>query len=457
MTQHPHSPSLAGLSAQIQTGALDPVALAKETLEKIGTHGDQSIFTTMTEGRALEEAKAASERIRSGRSLGLLDGIPIAWKDLFDLRGLPTTAGSIVLQNAPPADRDAGVVDRLARVGMVTVGRVNMSEFAFSGLGINPHYGTPENPRAQGQARIPGGSSSGSAAAVAGGLVPVSVGTDTGGSVRIPAAFTGIVGYKASRGRYPMEGVFPLARSLDSLGPLCRSAQDAVWVDAAMRGSAPPVLTPGLRPSDVTLVIPETVVFDDCEAEVIAAFEAAVARLQGAGVRVRRQAFPAFQAIFDIMRRHGPLVTAEASVLHEERLAGPDAESMDPRVVARTRLGERTTLADYLKILDARARLIDEVAQMIGRGEIIAYPTVAHVAPLTQPLLEDDDLFVKINGLTLRNTSIGNFLDWCGISIPCGKGAASMPVGFLLSGLFGQDESLLQVALMLEQVIRAEA
>jgi aspartyl-tRNA(Asn)/glutamyl-tRNA(Gln) amidotransferase subunit A len=453
MTERQAMRSLAGLSALVQTGTLDPVALAEETLDAISACDDRSIFLAVTAGRAMEEAEAASRRIRSGRSLGLLDGLPIAWKDLFDMKGMPTPAGSVVLADAAPAADDATVVAALADAGMVSVGRVNMSEFAFSGIGINPHYGTPRNPAASDADRVPGGSSSGSAAAVAAGLVPVSIGTDTGGSVRIPAAFTGIVGYKASRGRYPMKGVFPLSKSLDSLGPLCRSVRDAVWVDAAMRGQAPLPVS-AMAMSDVTLVIPRTVVFDDIEKEVGVAFEDAVARLEKAGVRTRRQDFPAFSQIFDIMGRHGPLVTAEAFVLHRERLAGPAADRMDQRVAARARLGERTTLFDYIDMLDARERLIADVEAMVGPGELIAYPTVSHVAPLTAPLVEDDELFVRTNARTLRNTLIGNFLDWCGISIPCGTGAASMPVGFLLSGTGRRDDHLLSVGLALEATIR---
>ena len=186
--------SIAQLSVLLQSGALDPVAVLEETLGAVEAYPDKAVFTVLTKERARAEAEASRRRLREGRSLGVLDGVPIAWKDLFDMAGLPTTAGSRVLADAAPAERDAAVVRALAGAGMVSIGRVNMSEFAFSGLGINPHYGTPRNPAAPaGEHRIPGGSSSGSAAAVAAGLVPVSIGTDTGGSVRIPAAFTGIV------------------------------------------------------------------------------------------------------------------------------------------------------------------------------------------------------------------------------------------------------------------------
>ncbi|MGO4657157.1 amidase, partial [Ensifer sp. 2YAB10] len=363
--------TLASLSVLVQSGKLDPVDLAKETYAAIDAHGDYAIFVELTPERATRHAEAASRRLRAGRSLGMLDGLPVAWKDLFDTAGNVTTAGSTVLQANAPATADAPVVATVAAAGMVSVGRTNMSEFAFSGLGINPHHGTPRNPAASDVERIPGGSSSGSAVAVAAGLVPAAIGTDTGGSVRIPAAMTGIVGYKATRGRYAMKGVYPLAESLDSLGPLCHTVQDAVWVDAAMHGlTAPTVRRADL--SGVALVIPETVVFDDAEPEVVETFEDAIKRLEKAGVAVSRRAFPAFSAVFGLMARHGALVTAEAYALHRERLAGPEANAIDPRVVARIRLGEKITMPDYIALLDARDQLIHETVDSLRPNELIA-------------------------------------------------------------------------------------
>ncbi|TCL74847.1 amidase [Rhizobium sp. BK251] len=447
--------SVAQLSALIQSGAADPVEVTDAVLEAIANYADKAVFVTLLEDRARQEAAAASKRLKEGRSLGLLDGIPLAWKDLFDTEGVTTTAGSKVLAPAAPAASDADVVAALQSAGMVTVGRTNMSEFAFSGLGINPHYGTPKNPRSTDVARIPGGSSSGAGVAVAAGLVPVAMGTDTGGSVRIPAALNGIVGYKATRGRYSMSGVFPLAGSLDSLGPLCRTVQDTIWVDAAMRGfSTPSIARRPIR--GLEIVVPAEVVFDGAEAGVVAAFEAAVERLSATGAVVTRVSIPAFEEIFALAGQHGPLVTAEAHALHRERLAGPEAASMDPRVVARTRLGEKTTVPGYVALLEARARLVADVERLVG-DRLIAFPTVAHVAPPLEPLIADDDLFFATNGRTLRNTSIGNFLDWCGVSIPCGTGDAGMPVGFLLSATANRDEALLSVALAAEAVIRGEA
>lgn len=454
MTGQPRS--IAQLSVLLQSGALDPVELAQQTLRAIRNFPDRAIFIQLLGERALSEAEAARRRIREGRSLGLLDGVPVAWKDLFDVNGLPTTAGSRVLATAEPARADAVVVQALAGAGMVSVGRVNMSEFAFSGLGINPHYGTPRNPASpEGEHRIPGGSSSGSGVAVAAGLVPVSIGTDTGGSVRIPAAFNGIVGYKATRGRYSMDGVYPLAKSLDSLGPLCRTVQDAIWVDAAMRGLPAAGGQARPLPSELSFVIPQTVFFDEAEPNVIAAFEAAVARLASAGTRIRREAFPEFTEIFELMARHGALVTAEAFVLHRSRILGSEAEQMDQRVVKRTALGAKITLPDYVEMLDARARLIRSFEARMGPDDILLSPTLPHVAPLIGPLVEDEELFFRMNAKTLRNTLIGNFLDWCGVSLPCGTGADGMPVGLLLSGTRGSDEKVLASASTVERLLEA--
>lgn len=455
MSQVTAGKSVSQLSALLQSGALDPQALAEQTFDAIRSHPDQAIFISLTEQRATAEATAASRRILDGRSLGLLDGIPIAWKDLFAIKGIPTTAGSVVMADAEPEQADADVVAALAAAGMVGVGRVNMSEFAFSGLGINPHYGTPHNPASRDVPRLPGGSSSGSAVAVAAGLVPVAMGTDTGGSIRIPAAFNGIVGYKATRGRYLMKGVFPLATSLDSLGPLCRTVQDAVWIDSAMRG----LTAPAIRHATIeglSLVVPETVVFDGIEDGVLAAFEAALARLVKAGAVVRRQAFPIFSEIFQLQQQHGPLVTAEAFALHRHRLSGADADRMDRRVVARARLGANITMTGYIDLLNARERLIAAMVASVGPNEILAAPTLPHVAPPIAPLIDDDDLFIQTNAKTLRNTLIGNFLDGCGISIPCGRGNAGMPVGLLLSGRPHADDHLLSVGLAAEAIVRQE-
>ncbi len=447
--------SATRLAALYALGAASPESVCESTLQAIRAADDPAIFTVLTEERAREEAAAAAARLREGRSKGPLDGVPVAWKDLFDVTGLATTAGSRVLADSPPASADAPVVARLAAAGMVCVGRVNMTEFAFSGIGINPHYGTPCNPHGDAKPRIPGGSSSGSAVAVASFLVPVAIGTDTGGSVRIPAALNGIVGFKASGGRYPMQGVYPLARSLDTLGVLCHSTEDAVLVDAGMRGALVPVAR-RRPPKGVRLVVPENVVFDEAEPSVVANFEAALARLAAAGVTVERRRLPVFDEILALYQRHGALVTAEAYHQLRPLLEGPAAGRMDPRVVTRARLGAKITAADYCELALRRAEMVAAARALFDGDSFVAFPTVPHVAPPIADLESDFDLFVRINARTLRNTMLGNFLDWCGVSVPSGADADGLPTGLLISGAPGGDDALLSFVLGCEAEIRGD-
>lgn len=445
--------SVSEISRLFQSGRLDPIAFLEETLDAIQSNEDQTIFTLLTKDRAMSEATKASARLRSGQSLGLLDGIVTAHKDLFDIAGYPTTSGSKLLLSSALKPDDSAVVQNLKQAGVVTVGRTNMSEFAFSGLGINPHYGTPKNPNDRAKARLPGGSSSGAGVAVASGLLPFAMGTDTGGSIRIPAAFNGIIGYKATRGRYDMTGVFPLAESLDSLGPLCRTVEDAIFIDAAMRGVSKPNVDIASLVGQ-RFVIPETIMFDDIETEVADAFEAAVGPLVDAGAIVRRAPFPSFKSIFDLIASHGALVTAEAFALHQKRLSSDASSQIDHRVVQRIRLGEKMTLPDYLFVQKCRQLMIREMETLVGRDELLLSPTLPHVAPEIAPLLADDAAFFAMNGKTLRNTQIGNFLDWCAVSIPCGYGAHNLPVGLSIAALPGRDEQLLSVAHAAEPVVR---
>jgi aspartyl-tRNA(Asn)/glutamyl-tRNA(Gln) amidotransferase subunit A len=338
---------------------------------------------------------------------------------------------------------------------MVCVGRVNMTEFAYSGIGLNPHFGTPHNPHGSDEPRAPGGSSSGSAVAVARGLVPVSIGSDTGGSVRIPAAFNGIVGYKSSGGRYRMDGIFPLSRTLDTLGVLARSVTDAALVDAALRG----VPVPAARPRTLVgqrILVPRNVVFDEVELLVADNFEAALGRLSAAGAVVERMRLPVFDEIMALVARHGAIAAAEAYVLHRERVEGPDADAMDRRVVSRVRLGAKMSVVDYVTLLQARQRLIAEAASLFAGGAVVAFPTVVHTAPRIADLEADDELFGRINSRTLRNTMLGNFLDWCGISVPTGTDDAGLPTALLVSAAPGADDDLLSLGLSAEAVIRGE-
>jgi aspartyl-tRNA(Asn)/glutamyl-tRNA(Gln) amidotransferase subunit A len=447
----PH-PTAAELGADLRAGRRDPLDLLEETLEKVAAYPDKAVFTEMTAARARREAAAARGRLRSGFALSPLDGVPLAWKDLFDVEGRTTTAGSRVLASNPPATQDAALLQAAGRAGMVTLGLVNMSEFAFSGLGLNPHFGTPRNPCDPEVARAPGGSSSGSAVAVAAGLVSAAIGTDTGGSVRVPASFNGLVGYKSSTGRYPMEGVFPLSRTLDTLGPLAHTVEDCALIDAALRGEIAPKAR-RLPASDLRLVVPTNVVFDGAEPAVVANFEAALSRLAAAGARVERRPLKALDGVLEALARNGALVNAEALHVHRQRVAGPQADDIDRRVVKRIRLAETMLAVDLVDLLFARGQLIAQAGAEIGDA-YVAYPTTAHVAPPLAPLEADDDLFAATNMKTLRNTMLGNFLDWCGVALPSGRDGDGMPTSFLLSATHGGDEAVLSAALTAEPYVR---
>lgn len=442
----------SALASDLRAGKRDPLDLLDEVFARISEVGDKAIFTETLRPRAEAEARAARERLRAGNPASLLDGVPVAWKDLFDLKGRVTTAGSVVLASNPPAAQDAALVNAGARAGLVTVGALNMTEFAFSGIGLNPHFGTPRNPNGTGPARSPGGSSSASGVVVANDIVPIAFGTDTGGSIRIPAAFNGVVGYKTSTGHYPMAGVFPLSRTLDTLGPLAHNVEDCVLADTVLRGlQAPEVQAAPVTALD--FVIPDSVMLDTLSPAVAANFASAVTRLEQAGARVRRIALPELAETLDLITHRAVLVAVEALDVHRDRLHGPDAARMDARVVRRIMNAASTSAVDLAILLRERKRLIAAVAAQIGNALLIC-PTTPTVAMQIAPLEADQEVFFRHNGLTLRNTSLGNFLDWCGLSIPNGFDADAMPTGFLISAQHGRDKAVLSAGLAIEQIVR---
>lgn len=452
----PRAATALGLAARFRDGTTDPVAAAEAALAAARA-GDPATFTVLTPERAMREAAASRDRHKAGTPFGPLDGVPVAWKDLFDLQGLATTAGSRVLADAPPAAGDAEVVRRMTAAGAVCVGRTNMTEFAFSGLGLNPHFGTPASPCSpEGSPRIPGGSSSGSAVAVAAGIVPVAIGSDTSGSVRIPAAFNGIVGFKPSSGRYPMDGVYPLARSLDTVGAFAATMADVLAVDAVLAEPAAPSAVPGAA-IGARLVVPTNVVFDGAEPAVVAAFEAALARLTAAGVAIERRPLPVLDEILALFAATGTLVVAEAYEVLGDLVETPEtAARIDHRVVVRARLGAKLAAGARDTLLAARSRLCRAAADALGEA-FVAFPTVPIVAPEIAPLAADEEVFFRVNALVLRNTMLASFLDWCGVSLPCGTDPAGLPVGFLLNGPPGGDGRLLGLAAGLEPIIRGAA
>ena len=442
--------TVAALSRAYLLGEADPVAVTETCLARIEAAKDASVFLAVTADRARAEAKASRERWKAGRPASPVDGVPLAWKDLFDMRGVVTTAGSALFRHAPPADADSPVVSNLATAGMVSVGKVNLTEFAFSSLGLNPHYGTCANPHDPVTPRAPGGSSSGSAVAVAAGLVPVAIGSDTGGSVRIPAAFNGLVGAKSSEGRIDKTGVFPLSYTLDTVGPLCRSVEDAILLDAAMRGTEPTVRRAPL--AGLSFVVCESVVFDDVEPAVAEAVEAAVLRLEAAGAKVTAMRLPIIEEAVRAMTENGAFAAAEAYHFHKDRIDGPEVEEIDGRVVARILGGKKMSAADLITIHHARAQLMARLPQVLD-GALMLSPTVAHVAPEIAPLDADPELFSKVNLKTLRNTMIGNFLNMPGVALPAAS-PSPMPVSLLVSGIANDDERVLGAAWAIEETVR---
>ncbi|HKH17753.1 MAG TPA: amidase family protein [Solirubrobacteraceae bacterium] len=444
------------LGRRLAAGELDPVALAERSLARARDAG--CAFTAVTESRALREAGESAARLGAGAPLSPLDGVPLAWKDLIDVAGVPTTAASALRRDAPRARADAPVVARLAAAGMVCAGKTNLTEFAYSGLGLNPHFGTPRNPRGSGPARIPGGSSSGSAVAVATGVVPCAIGTDTSGSIRVPAAFCGLVGFKPTAARVERAGVLALAPSLDSVGPLTTSVADAIVLDALLRGA--PVVLDALRgapaghdlaAAPLRLVVPHGDLVDDVEPAVAAAFAEALSALAGSAV-IERRPLAAVEAARTLLDRHGSLVAHEAWRVHRALLDSPDAERLDRRVLRRLRDGRALPPQDHDALLRERPRLQAELAAELG-GAFAAWPTVPHAAPELEPLERDDELFARINLSTLGSTMPASFLDMPGVALPIGEDPAGLPLSLLLSGPPGSDDRVLAAALAAEAAL----
>ncbi len=432
----------AQLGRAMRDKKTDPVEVVEHFIGRIADHPDQSVFITVTAERAREEARASAARYEKDHPLGPLDGVPVAWKDLVDVRGATTTCASDLFRDRDPADDDAPVVKNCAAAGMVVLGKVNLTEFAFSGLGLNPHYGTPVNPHSGAVPRAPGGSSSGSAVSVAAGLAPIAIGTDTGGSVRIPAAFNGLVGYKSSQGHISKERVQPLSLTLDTIGPLGKSVEDCVLMERALRQQL--VVVPraaGL--ADLTLVVPENLVFEEAQDAVIANFEAALSALSAAGVTVARRRFDVFDAMLESSVAHGTLATAEAFYALGACVDGPDGSRMDRRVVSRIERGRDQSAADYIAILETRRTLNQQLGAEMEGPTFLVMPTVAITAPEIAPLEADDDVFHSTNMTALRNTMVGNYFDLPGFTIPSGMDADGLPTGILFNGFTGQDELLM--------------
>jgi aspartyl-tRNA(Asn)/glutamyl-tRNA(Gln) amidotransferase subunit A len=399
-----------------------------------------------------EQARAAADYLdtmrRQGAAPSRFAGIPVSVKDLFDIAGDVTTAGSVALRDAPAAARDAPAVARIRAAGLIPIGRTNMTEFAFSGIGINPHYDTPRNPYDRATGRMPGGSSSGAAVSVADGMAIGALGTDTGGSCRIPAAVCGIVGYKPTAKRIPTGGVLPLSFTLDSVGPLAPTVACCAALDAIMAGEEPDDLLP-FRVDGLRLAAPQTMVLDDMDSTVAGVYAGALSRLSKAGARIVDLPLTEFNDIAALNRRGG-FAASEAYAWHHKLIAAKGAQ-YDPRVLVRIMRGKDQDATHYIELMRARADLIRRVAAISGQYDALVMPTVPVVAP-SLASLEAEETFRTVNLAVLRNTTIANVLDRCAISIPCHRGGDA-PVGLMLVGEHGADRHLFSIAAAIEQVV----
>ena len=435
----------------LNQGAATAVQLTESALTRATQGEGPQVFTRVFHDSAMAEARASDTLRAAGLTRSPLEGLPISVKDLFDIEGLPTLAGSKLLANAQPAQATAQVVQRLRRAGAVIVGSTNMTEFAYSGLGLNPHYGTPRNAWARdedgpGSGRIPGGSSSGAAISVTDGMAIAAIGSDTGGSVRIPSALNGLTGFKPTARRVSMQGVLPLSANLDSIGPLAPSVRCCAAIDAVIAHHPLPDLhaapLAGLR-----LLAPTNVVLDGMDAAVAAAWQRALTRLSQAGVQITEAAVPAFGELAHINSKGG-FTAAEAWAWHRGHLENRLAE-YDPRVGTRILRGKEQSAADYIDLLAARQRWIAQVKAQLAPFDLLVMPTVPVVAPKIAELQASDEAYFAANGLVLRNPTLINFLDGCAVSLPCHR-AGEAPVGLSLAGTAGQDARLLNVALAVE-------
>ncbi|PMQ15242.1 amidase [Janthinobacterium sp. AD80] len=439
------------LAADLAAGRITSVALTEQMLARAEAHRAQGghAYVSLDGEQALAEARASDAARAAGIVASPLAGVPISIKDLFDVKGQTSSAASLALADAPPAAADAGAVARLRAAGAVLLGRTNMSEFAFSGLGLNPHHGTPRHPLDR--ERVAGGSTSGGAVTVALDMAAGALGTDTGGSIRIPSAFCGLTGFKPTAASVSLAGTVPLSRSLDSAGPIAHSVDCCALLYAALSGQEIADGAPALK--GMRFGFTADYVGAQVEPQVQQAFDRALDKLRASGALVEQFDFPELLELPTI-NGGGGLVAAEAWHWHRALLEQKGAQ-YDQRVAARIRRGQQQGAFDYIDLLDARARLIAAAQRRLAPFDAWLMPSVAILAPRLAPLEADDATFFATNGLVLRNASVINFLDGCALSLPC-HAEGELPVGLGICALAGADERMLRIGRAVECLLGAQ-
>ena len=430
------------LGTEIATGKVDPVELLEQSIEKISAHPERdNIFARLTENRAREEAEAARNRQKSGSSAGPLDGVPISWKDLFDTAGVGTESGSNLLSGRIP-DADCVAVANATSAGLVCLGKTHLSELAFSGLGINPNTAT--SPNKYGTHLAPGGSSSGAAASVAHGLTTIGIGSDTGGSVRIPSAWNDLVGLKTTHGFISSDGVVPLCSGFDTAGPLCTSVADAWTMTAIMAGVEASL--PEEKPlSECCFLVNDTVTLDELGQDQQAAFEEAVDRLQSAGAKVEKSAIAEFEDILPL----GPILFPyEAWQEWGAEIEANPGVMFEP-VQNRFMSGKDLTRQQYDTAWAQMMTLRETYNNRVAAYDAVLAPTVAIGPPEIEPLLQDYELFGATNMMALRNTRFFNMFGCCALTLPAGRPAS----GIMMAANGGQDRQLVSVGLSVEKAL----
>jgi aspartyl-tRNA(Asn)/glutamyl-tRNA(Gln) amidotransferase subunit A len=445
------SPTLASLADDLAAGRTSARKLVEECLAKIADPEGEGrrAFIHVDKDAAIEAADAMDHLRKAQAAPSPFAGIPVSIKDLFDIRGQVTRAGSRALEDSAPAEADAPVVAQLRRVGFVVIGRTNMTEFAYSGIGINPHYGTPKGAWNRREGHVPGGSSSGAAVSIVDRMAFGALGTDTGGSCRIPAAYNGIVGYKPTQRRVPLDGGVPLSFSLDSFGPLANSVACCAALDAVL--AAEPVGALAQRPiKGMRLAVPTTVVLDDLDDAVAKTFDRALETLSRAGAVIERIEVPEFLDV-GVMNTKGGFAAAESYAWHRYLITSK-GDVYDPRVGTRILRGEAISAADYIDLLNARRSLIARANVRLAPYDALVMPTTANTPPRIADLA-DDKAFAVANLRSLRNCTLINMIDGCAISLPAHR-EGEVPVGLMLASSGGSDRRIFELAAGIEGAIR---